>query len=263
MYATSSPGRLHILLLGQHLEKSDIKYIDLTAGGGNYKNDMADASDQVYVLNVYFDTIAHVRNLTKATLSALLKSSLGAKGKVLASRLRDFNSQSMCNPLSVESVKVLWNQSDTGIAFTQSVMKNSASLFRKEVFLINSISDILLYQPVRKHDLSRRAFFDYVSRHLEAGDRLYTLSENGVLLHCAWLGYPANARSIERHNVVEFSNDVCLLWGNYTHPQADHRKLVKLSLAQRIYDAAQIPGVAKVIVAIRTNETHLVENVGA
>jgi hypothetical protein len=111
---------------------------------------------------------------------------------------------------------------------------------------VNCISDLLLYKPEQKSDLTKQQFLYEALRQFEAGARCYTLVENEVLLHCSWLRYLAGTL---QGAVLEqdFPPNACFLWGSYTHSSAKGRRLQEISIRQRAKDAAAIPGVEVIL----------------
>jgi CelD/BcsL family acetyltransferase involved in cellulose biosynthesis len=252
-YADSSPGKMHILLLARQLGQQGFRGIDLTPGGGTYKDQLADHADQAYVLSVHFDRVTLAWEASKTNIRAALERVLGDKAKVLASHMRSIASAPVGSLLANTACSGFGSSRRSKRYYTMSPGR-AKQCVAGTIFRVNSISDLLLYRPVTKSDRSRKTFFDYVSRRLEAGDRVYTLTKNGVLLHFAWLRYPAGAIRMGLDESVRYPQNACLVWDDYTHPQADRCELKKLSLAQMLHDAARIPGVETILVAVGPDE---------
>ena len=251
-FGVNSPGRIHILLLGQYLGDCGFRQLDLTSGGESYKALMADRTEQIYVLSIHFHLFNHARQTVKAALLTLLKRLLSRKGISIAVKAKDLFSNPVDYLKTIADRMALLRHGKFTKCRYEIDITGARLLPSKPNFRVNSISDLLLYKPSRKLDLSRRAFLDYAWRRLESGDCVYTYSEDGMLMYCAWLRQPTKDDSSNSHSRAALLPNACLLWDSYTHPAADKRELMSASLSQRIQDSAKIPGIEKVLVEFET-----------
>lgn len=259
--AEHSPGKILILLLARELGRQGFKELDLTPGGDMYKDRSADHHDQVYTLGIFFDQWDYSRHAMRSKLRLLARSIAGRHAGSLASTLR-FVARRDLRTLLVEMVRT------AGISTFDRKGKRSYTVTLKQtrqvgahpVFRVNCIPDLLCYEPATWLDPGKSQFLLAASRRLEAGDLAYTLSENGVLLHCAWIS--RSAVGYLHGNAQEFSDGACILWEEYTHPQAVKLDLSKLSLKQRLHDAAQLPGVSTVTILTSMDEADVYDCCG-
>jgi CelD/BcsL family acetyltransferase involved in cellulose biosynthesis len=261
-YGESSPGRMHILLLGQYLRNNGVQQIDLTPGGGSYKDQLADGINQVYVLSVHFGRITHAVQAGKAAILTLLKWVLSRSGTAITMKARNFVVDPMGSLQSIVYGRGQLRSLDAIRRCYELDISSVRQTHSEHHFQVNSISDLLLYRPSRKFDPSRRAFFEYAWKRLEAGDRVYTLARDSTLMHCAWLRLPAKVGSSNMESSNTLFPNACLLWDSYTHPEGNKKELMKSCLARRAHDAAEIHNVAKVLIEINPADLKLLNDAG-
>jgi hypothetical protein len=239
---------MHILLLAQHLGDSGFQQLDLTSGGDSYKDQMADHVDSVYVLSINFRRLSHALEMGRIGLRTLLKRCLSGETKSLVRKVTDFSSDPVAHLKAVTGRVAPSGQIKPSKKYLEIDVSDFAQSCAEPVLRVNAISDLLLYAPSGKQDLSRRAFFEYAWRRLEAGDRSYTYVRNGVLVHCAWLRQPGKGDDSGVGGSAKLSSNECLLWESFTHPGLDGEVIAQASLSQRIHDAAKLPGIERVII---------------
>jgi hypothetical protein len=131
------------------------------------------------------------------------------------------------------------------------------------LFRVNCLADLLCYDPLDRSDRSKAQFLLDVSQSLEAGGRVYTLVENGILLHCGWISPPPKGQAGGRNSdALEYPPASCLVWDDYTHPEAHGRRLPRLSLEQRLHDASTIPGVETILIKVSADESRSADGLG-
>ena len=79
-HASHSPGKLHLLRLGQLLAQAGTKALDLTPGGDEWKERFANAHDDVHVLTVFRSAGMRRCHELQADMRALLKRTAQAVG---------------------------------------------------------------------------------------------------------------------------------------------------------------------------------------
>jgi CelD/BcsL family acetyltransferase involved in cellulose biosynthesis len=254
--AEHSPGKLLILLLARELGRQGFTDFDLTPGGDMYKDRSADHYDTVHTLRVFFDQVDHLREAAKARVRTATIRVVESHSPVLASRLKTAARAGLRAILTSAiggTLQQIYDRRNTHY-YTVSA-EEAQKIHPPSLFKTNCISDLLCYQPACKKDRSTTQFLFEASRNLEAGDRAYTLVENGVLLHCSWINQSPDGRSPDDGYVFDYPPGSCLVWDDYVHPEARGRGLTRLSLEQRLHDAAMLPGIDTILVSIDANDT--------
>jgi CelD/BcsL family acetyltransferase involved in cellulose biosynthesis len=80
LHAEHSPGKLHLLRLGQTLLREGKRALDLTPGGDSWKDRFANAHDDVYVLRIYRSATARRLDGLQSGARQLLKRTALAAG---------------------------------------------------------------------------------------------------------------------------------------------------------------------------------------
>ncbi|KLK93357.1 hypothetical protein AA309_08400 [Microvirga vignae] len=263
--AEHSPGKLLILLLASELGRQGFRELDLTPGG-IYKDRFADHADQVYTLEIYFNRAAFVRAIGKARLHGVLAKAFGGRRHTIAKRARRIANTGVWTFLShvtrTAFHKLLRHHEYNIYAISPKEVRHSDISPRLNV---NCIADLLLYQPLGVADPSRTQFFLDSIEWLQAGARVYTFAEGGVLLHCAWLSNLKSSVEINSEDRIAPPKHACLLWNSYTHPTARDRFLQNCSVAQRLQDAAALPDIETILVRIDADDSrakHALEEAG-
>lgn len=79
--------------------------------------------------------------------------------------------------------------------------------------------------------VTRAKFLAEAESRLLAGEHVYTIVENGCLLHYGWLVVPAETRYIlEADQIVHFPPDSAYAYDFFTHPNARNQGLYQSSL---------------------------------
>jgi CelD/BcsL family acetyltransferase involved in cellulose biosynthesis len=246
--AEHSPGKILILLLARELGQQGFSNFDLTPGGDMYKDRSADHYDTVYVLRVCFSRIDYFREAAKARLRAGAIRMLKGRSPVFVSGLKAIARTGPSDLLEKVIGKIIRATSKRDEPRYYTVpMEQAQQLPSRTAFKVNSISDILCYEPAGRHDRTKTRFLLDALHNLEAGGQAYTLVENGVLLHCGWISRPQD-RSSNGDQTVVYPPASCLIWDDYTHPAGRARDLAGLCLAQRLHDAASLSGIETIVV---------------
>ena len=100
--------------------------------------------------------------------------------------------------------------------------------------------------------LSRAEYLDELDRRRREGSHhLYSIVENGVLVHYGWLSYPQE-RAPDPAIGLEFIPPPAsaVLWDYFTHPTARGRGLYRETLWQCLHDAVDLHGAAHVFIYV-------------
>jgi CelD/BcsL family acetyltransferase involved in cellulose biosynthesis len=182
-FGRHSPGKFLMLMLGEHLAASGRRWIDLTPGGA-WKERFASDHDQVLEVIVFFERGLARRERATAAALAVARSSLALLGATpddarrFARRLRPgalFGTGRAANAPAAEPPLIYWRTPGAAPAEPTAV-----------AVARDRIGDLLLADPAA-WGRSRQAFLAEAEAHLEQGHRLYSVTEDGRLLHYAWL----------------------------------------------------------------------------
>lgn len=273
MAGKHSPGKLHILMLGEALAKEGVPTFDLTPGG-DYKDNFATHSETAHVLHVFFDAKGQLRY--KATRLAVDSSKrlLGRAGlslervKEIVHRGRHKLARTKFSRLPQKVVRTLGKRLwDTGEMRIYAMDAEAvARLPHPREMKRDCLEDLLAYQPAEAWQPPRDEFLRHAAEGLENGAHVYTYAEGGRLLHYGWL--------IERQTESFLSEvgqtnylppDAAVLADFYSHPLARGRGLYQKSLSQMLHEAAAIRGTRHIYIGVMANNgpsRHVIEKLG-
>lgn len=246
--AEHSPGKILILMLARELGLQGFKDLDLTPGGDMYKDRSADHYDEAYSLSIFFNEGACVRHALRSKLQSVGKRVIEQYSPVLAVPLRQV-AKSGVRPTLIEMAgTILHNLRPRPYKGCHEISPNEiCRTGSPSPCKVNCITDLLCYEPATWSARSKSQFLQAASRRLEAGDCAYTVAKSGILYHCSWVSIPASG-SPPPHESLKLPAESCLLWEDYTHPDAVGSNLSELSMNQRLQDAAHLPGINNIFV---------------
>jgi CelD/BcsL family acetyltransferase involved in cellulose biosynthesis len=247
--AEYSPGKILILMLARELGRQGFRNLDLTPGGEMYKDRSANQHEQVYVLSICFDRLSHAREALLWNIRTVAKQLLGERSRsVLAiiNRIRCVGLHYIFTSTVRSGIRSILG---TNREIYYVIPREEANGAQSEsIFRVNCISDLLCYEPASRAERSKSEFLMNAAQRFEAGEYCYTLVENGMLLHCAWIA-PSNSCSVKALILSSDSfSDWCIRRDDYTHPRASKRGLSKLSLEQRLHDVAKLTNSQNILV---------------
>lgn len=108
--------------------------------------------------------------------------------------------------------------------------------------------DLQRYERLSFHDqMPKELFLSTSDERLRNGQHVYTLVEDGVLLHYLWMAerytFSPDPKTGLAFLPPEGSSAV---WNSFTHPRARRRGLFKQSLSQAVHDAVALAGAKRV-----------------
>ncbi|WP_299819001.1 GNAT family N-acetyltransferase [uncultured Pontibacter sp.] len=193
-YAKYSPGIVSFILLGKQLYNEGIAFYDLTTGGHGYKDRLANAYDEVYILQIrgkHARIVDETKALIRSNVKGLLQR-IGVKPRVVRNDIRFILSKQK------EQFRAI---SAAGAATAAQGLASRLGLFGKGYYYLlptsgsldaasglrrASLSDLLNFGQ-RGGLLTRWDFLAQAERRLQAGQEPLTLSREGLLLCCVWL----------------------------------------------------------------------------
>lgn len=267
-FALHSPGKFHLLLLGELLAKQGINTFDLTPGGDPWKERFANAHDQVHTLRVVFDSGNNQIKKRKAQqqFEALAKRGFQMVGlsphqvRSLIGKLRRVSPASIPKKL----LRKVWDKTEFRVyAYApQDVRK----LPRPQSMIRDDVRSLLAFEPMADYQ-TQQGFFERALHQLEAEQHCYTLVENDCLVHYGWLGLrQQKARLSEVGQEFIFDEpDNAVLYDFFTHPQARGRGFYQQALYQILHDVAELPDIKKIYIMVLADNApsrHVIEKVG-
>ncbi len=272
-FARHSPGKLHILMLGEELAKEGITAFDLTPGG-EYKDRFATHHDSTHVLTVFFNATQRFKYKSKRKLIAGAKYGLQLARITPAQaqetvaqvnhKLRLTKVSKLPPKLFTVARKQLWNTLEMRI-YTYDV-EQARRLEVPQLMKRDYLPDLLAYRPSEAWQSRFSVFLRSALTSLEGGSHVYTRVEDGLLVNYAWL-----IERQEKAHITEVGQDLYLppgsaaLANGYTHPVARGKGLYRHSLLQMLHDAALIPGTKHIFGAVLANNLpsrHVIEKLG-
>jgi hypothetical protein len=189
-----SPGILHFVLLSKQLATEHHQYFDLTPGYDSYKEELANAHDEVKELVISPSLKFRVKKKIKKWIHARLIASgirpmsaeLTGKKFFYLLRRRTMLSviKRMANRLQKKRKQQLYSIQTYALPFPVKI-----SLHK------DSLGDLLQFEAGKRADLTRWEFLANAMRRFDTGQHCFTWTENGRLLGCAWFSYPDNVEA--------------------------------------------------------------------
>lgn len=267
-FALHSPGKFHLLLLGELLAQQDITTFDLTPGGDPWKERFANRHDQVHTLRVVFDSGNNQfkKRNTQQRLEAIAKRGFQLVGltphqvRSLIGQLRRVNPASIPKKL----LRKVWDNTEFRV-YTYAP-EDVQQLPRPQVMTRDDVSALITFAPMADYQ-TQQGFFERALQQLETEQHCYTLVENNCLVHYGWLGLrQQKARLSEVSQEYIFDEpDNAVLYDFFTHPQARGRGLYQQALYQILHDVAELPDIKKIYIMVLADNApsrHVIEKVG-
>lgn len=272
-FARHSPGKLHLLMLGEELAKEGITAFDLTPGG-EYKDRFATHHDSTHVLTVFFNATQRFKYKTKRKLIA------GAKYGLQLARITPAQAQETLAQINHKwkltkvsklppklfnvAHKRLSNSMEMRVYSYDLELARNVSV--PEVMKRDHLPDLMAYQPSEAWQPRFSVFLRSALTSLEGGSHVYTRAEDGRLLHYMWL-----IERVEKSNLTEVGQVLYLPPGSatianaYTHPAARGKKLYQHAVRQILHDAALVPETKLLFAGVMANNSasrHVLEKLG-
>ena len=272
-YAKQSPSKIHILMLGQELAKTDYKNFDLSPGNG-YKARFANETLDSYTLTIFFKKSDHLihkarrnlisfarKNLEKANIQ---KNSLFKLADRFLHKVKRVKLYTIPKTAIKSLGRKLYERKECRM-YSFDVRKLRV-MDNPKLMNVDSISDLLKFRPVEGWQETTNQFHQKVLGNFETGVHSYSLSDENDLLHYGWL--------IERQEISQvyeigqefkLPKNAGVLFDYYTHPKARGRDLYQKSILQGLHDAAKIESTERVFIGVMADNAasrHVIEKLG-
>jgi CelD/BcsL family acetyltransferase involved in cellulose biosynthesis len=265
--ARHSPGKLHILLLARDLARRGHGSIDLTPGGG-YKDTLASRFDEAYTLRVWFGA----RRLgswgaadTARRAAKALIAWAGANPTALRERAdRWRRAVESAGPggaptRTLRALKArLW--ADHEVRLYEFDERSVADLPLGAVMRVDCFADLVSYRQGLTGFEARRDFLRRALSRLERGGHVYTRLEGDDLVSSAWVSTsPGAPDGAELASALP--SGAALVHDATAIPALCRPDEWVSVLPQLVRDAAALPGVTRVLVAVPADRHDLAEAV--
>ncbi len=192
LYGKYSPGYLIMVMLGQHLYGKGYQAFDLTPGGHEYKERLANAHEQLYELCITSQWDAVSTKLYYDYLKEGSKLLFSGAGINLKHVKRSIDKKLK---LGKEKLK-LARRGSIGALADRGSRVESSRVFRIELAIsnaaagvlvkVNSLSDLLGFDA-GGGAITRWEFLKESVQRFENGEQAYTWVKNGRLAACVWM----------------------------------------------------------------------------
>jgi len=262
-HALYSPGKLHVLHLGSLLSKQGFSSLDLTPGGDTYKDDWATRYDEVHQLTVFCDSKGLALHRMAVGVRLAAKAIVGVLGVDKKKAGRGFSAASRAAANPVQSLLSLVKGVRRQIWSSREVRLYRAPVHQVEIGSgeaageCDRVQDLLAYAGPESTGQSRQEFLQQAMARFESGapSHSYSLVQDGVLLHCAWLTSRIGKPPAELRGIYEFPVNSALIWDFYTHASHQGGQFVPALLRRMLSDASATTGVDFIYVAVRAEDS--------
>lgn len=272
-FAKQSPSKIHLLMFGQELTKTDHKTFDLSPGGG-YKERFATDVAESHILTIFFDKTDYLKHKTKRSLIKCGREKLEnfgvKKTKVfkladkVAHKLKRVKFRTIPGTIAKNAARRIYENKECRM-YSMNVEKIE-SLKNPNRMNIDSIKDLLKYRPSEGWQDTTSKFHQKVLDNFEAGIHSYTYAEGDTLLHYGWLLERQEISKIfEVGQEFKMPPNTSVLFDYFTHPKARGKGLYQKSILQGLHDAAKIPGTEQVFIGVMADNSpsrHVIEKLG-
>lgn len=264
-YAKYSPGKFHLLMLGQKLVKQGFSALDLTPGGDPWKERFATDHDEVRLLKVFFNRRSLIQLETRRKLEKVAKQVLQRfrvspqSIKTVVAKLQRF--------ITTHGILQLWKRLWSRIELRIYAFKTEKLVSFEQPVLMSKdcLEELLVFQQTPSGQTRSDFMFQSLKR-IENGGHIYTYIEDGKLLFYAWLMEQQKKLFFpEVEQEFQFPPNSVLLFDYSTHPQVQKRSLDQPALSQMLHDAIALPDTKQVYIAVPSDNKHLrhtIEDIG-
>lgn len=266
-FLAASPGKLLGDRMADVLRQRGLDYLDHTPGGDAYKEEAASAHEPVHRLVLFPSRRGAHFAAVRSAFRAQVKRVAARVGVSPARIARDWDPSALLHgrsPLGLagsalraiqrwacsKDVIVIYRYDRTARERAQRPGQEPDPCFRKD-----ALEDFLRYTGSFRW-CSRQEMMAQAIERLHRGRHCYTVVEEGVLSHFAWIKLDAPAIHLtEVDYIYPLPPKSAMCFEAYTDPRARGRGLHRRSLAVRLRDAFEM-GAECVLTAIReSNKT--------
>ena len=256
-----------IMMLGSLMAEEGYETLDLTPGGGAYKEKLANSHDEVHVLELFFSRCRQRRHFAARCARGLVRRAFEVArirpeaAKSVARRLCRLHRAPVA--LARKLRGRLWHETELRVysfpAGAARQLSGTGPAAR------DRIADLIRFEPCERWQ-SRQVFLSTALSRLEEGTHVYTVADAAGLLHYGWLiDSQSQSYSPEVHQQVTLPAGSACVFDFYTVPRARGKGLYQASLLQMLHDAASTEGVKRIVVGVLADNAasrHVIEKAG-
>ncbi len=263
--AEHSPGKLHMMQLGDLLLAEGKHTLDLTPGGDPWKERFANAHDEVADVTVYrtrwgkrrAELLDQPRKWAKRCLSSLGLSPSDARSAL--TKLRQTGPAALLRKMGN------WASEYREFRVYRCDRVLASGFARDERAAVNSFSAMLAFEPAESWQ-TRQAFLSNALSRIESGESAYTISIDNRLAHSGWL-----VRNQTESHVTEVQQKMTLppgsvvLYDFYTHPDFRGRGLYRAMIKHMLCEAFSDPTAQHAYISVLAENLpsrHVIESIG-
>jgi CelD/BcsL family acetyltransferase involved in cellulose biosynthesis/RimJ/RimL family protein N-acetyltransferase len=252
----NSPGKLLLLEMAPMLIGEGYRFLDLTPGGDQYKERFANAYQELVEPQFFFtrqeklydDTVKMARGLSKKILYKigitaeqahdLVDQIKTAKRNIPAKLIRKLKRS------IYDSSTLLYYRLLTGTA--------EISNFRDPEINVQNFADLLEYTESNPW-LTRRKLLSEAQERFSAGETLYSIAKEGVLVHYGWMIKGGREHRLGEVDMTFNSpTDSIVLYDFYTEPSFRRQGFYLRNLKQMIGDGYKM-GAKQIYIGVSSN----------
>lgn len=264
-YASYSPGKLHLMLMGRQFVQEGFKQFDLTPGGDPWKERFANCHDEVYELILYKSKSARTIHAFRVQTIDLIKEGAIWFGitpdriRFFFMRLKRFRLSNVVSKLG----RAVWKKVEFRIyRHTKEVSQcaDPSGQLKKDY-----LPDLLKFEPAESWQ-TKEAFMAEALQRLERGEHVYTYASDECLLHYGWLiEQQQESFFTEVQQRFQYPEKSAVLYDFYTHPAARGRGFYQKNLKQMLGDVGKLKDVKHVYISVLSDNgpsRHVIEKLG-
>ncbi|WP_131795512.1 GNAT family N-acetyltransferase [Fluoribacter gormanii] len=239
--AEYSPGKLHLMQLGEYLISQGYQQFDLTPGDDPWKERFANAHDEVAEVILYKSSFLRFFVTLFDGLKKLLKPYKSSLNKV-----RSFihKVSSLCFAKLIYRIKN-WIKEDNEMCIYLFERPSAPSFKSDERVKCNSISDLLHCEPWH----NQYVFLSTALKRFNAKEYIYTMAIDNYLAIYIWMAKNCRFFSIFQYSVTIPEKSI-VFYDASIHPKFRRNGLYKIMLAHMIHEAFTFKDIKSIYVFV-------------
>ncbi|PYR81213.1 MAG: hypothetical protein DMF87_06110 [Acidobacteria bacterium] len=271
-YAKESPGKLHLVMLGDHLAHTGQRQLDLTPGEDAYKPAFASRYEQVHRLTVYPNARQWFRAGMRHAMTPVATRALAAIGidaraaRTRLARARRGSVRHIGARVRAALTTVrrrVWSHDEIRV-YAMPVNRVGGPPPGLEL-RHDALDDLLLFEPMPGAS-QRQEFLACALARVGNGHHFHTFTDGGTLIYQGWMAEnQARAMLIEVGQEVTLPPRSSVLYDAYTHPAARGRGIYKQSLRCVLHAVASRGASDWIFIWVEAGNTasrHVIEDAG-
>jgi CelD/BcsL family acetyltransferase involved in cellulose biosynthesis/RimJ/RimL family protein N-acetyltransferase len=254
-FARHSPGKFHLLHLGEQLANEGIDYFDLTPGGDGWKEGYSSKHLPAWVVTIRLSRSGLKQSLSgaKVASAAFLKSTAKKAGirKEHAQQARSLVAKLTPGKILANIRARLWSNT-TLIIYDMDLPAAITDATAPDIN-VNHVADLLGFDSSQFHKDDTQ-FFASCMKRVESGEHVYSVSRDQKLVHFGWMIYGQERgfmSEVGQH--LDYPEKSVVLYDFYTHPCARGEGLYGKNLRKMLHDISARGGFKKAIITVKAD----------